>query len=157
MRLTTGLDELKWSLFAGMMWKVLLTMGRAFSGSAQIGRMQSFGKNGSNLGLSAFSRSIMFYYHNHNLIGCLDPSSLPLEQDHSQTLKTRIPIPKEPSRWPALPLTTMSDGYGTKVVQSMLREYCIAHICGHPYYLPMCMLNMLKLGFITGNKKQVIP
>ena len=40
--------------FAGMMWKVWLMMGRAFSGFAQIGRTQSFGKNGSNLGLSAF-------------------------------------------------------------------------------------------------------
>ena len=42
--------------FAGMMWKVWLMMGRAFSGFAQIGRTQSFGKNGSNLGLSAFPK-----------------------------------------------------------------------------------------------------
>ena len=42
--------------FAGMMWKVWSMMGRAFSGFAQIGRTQSFGKNESNLGLSAFPK-----------------------------------------------------------------------------------------------------
>lgn len=38
---------------AGTMWKVWWEMERAFSGSAQIGRMQYFGKNGNNLALSA--------------------------------------------------------------------------------------------------------
>src|ERR1700761_638815 len=51
----------------------------------------------------------------------------------------------------------MSDEYATKVVQLMLREYCIAHIRGFSYHLPICMLNILESGFITGNKKQVIP
>ena len=43
-------------LFAGMMWKVWSMIGRAFSGFAQIGSTQSFGKNESNLGLSAFPK-----------------------------------------------------------------------------------------------------
>ena len=129
--------------FAGMMWKVWSMMGIAFSGFAQIGRMQSFGKNESNLRLSAFPKVNHVPITSHNLIGHSDPSPLPVQQDHSRTLKTRIPIAKQPSRQPTLPSTTMSDGYGTKVVQSMLREYCIAHICELSYHLPVCMLNIL--------------
>jgi hypothetical protein len=69
---------------------------------------------------------------------------LPPKQDQSQTIKARIPIPKEHSGRPALPSTTMSDGYATKVVQSMLREYCIAHIRESSYHLPICMINIFE-------------
>jgi hypothetical protein len=56
MHVAMELGELKWSPLAGMMWKVWWMMGRAFSGSVQIGKTQFFGKNGSNLGLSAFPK-----------------------------------------------------------------------------------------------------
>ena len=45
---------------------------------------------------------------------------------------------------PTLPSTTMSGGYATKVVQSMLEEYCIAHIHECSDHLPICMLTILE-------------
>ena len=97
------------------------------------------------------------YHHYHILIGHSEPSpSLP-KQDRSQTIKARIPITKEHTGQPTLPSTTMSDGYATKVVQLMLREYCTAHLREGAYHLPIYMINIYDSGFMTGNKKQVIP
>jgi hypothetical protein len=50
------------------------------------------------------------------------------KQDRSKTINTQIPITFDASGCPDLPTTTMGNGYKTKIVQSMLREYCTAHI-----------------------------
>src|ERR1700735_3732086 len=109
-------------------------------------------------GIECFSQGLCcFYHHYHILIDHSEPPPSCPKQDRSQTIKSRIPIPKEHSGRPAIPSTTMSDGYATKVVQSMLREYCTAHLRESAYHLPIYMINIYKLGFMTGNKKQVIP
>ncbi|KAH9001968.1 hypothetical protein EDB86DRAFT_2827429 [Lactarius hatsudake] len=64
----------------------------------------------------------------------------PPKKDCSRTLNTPIPIVFDKDGCPELPKVTMFDGYKAKVVQSLLREYCIEHI-----------------RFVTGNKKQTIP
>ncbi|KAH8983595.1 hypothetical protein EDB86DRAFT_3085260 [Lactarius hatsudake] len=64
----------------------------------------------------------------------------PLKKDRSRTLNTPIPIVFDKYGCPELPKVTMFDGYEAKVVQSLLREYCIEHI-----------------RFVTGNKKRTIP
>ncbi|KAH8985347.1 hypothetical protein EDB86DRAFT_2833150 [Lactarius hatsudake] len=64
----------------------------------------------------------------------------PPKKDRSRTLNTPIPIVFDKDGCPELPKVTMFDGYKAKVVQSLLREYCIEHI-----------------RFVTGNKKQTIP
>ncbi|KAH8976944.1 hypothetical protein EDB86DRAFT_3174559 [Lactarius hatsudake] len=64
----------------------------------------------------------------------------PPKKDRSRTLNTPIPIVFNKDGCPKLPKATMFDGYKAKVVQSLLREYCIEHI-----------------RFVTGNKKQTIP
>ncbi|KAF8259055.1 hypothetical protein EI94DRAFT_1814044 [Lactarius quietus] len=69
-----------------------------------------------------------------------DPVEVLAKPDHSKTITTKIPISVDMSGCPELPTVTMLDGYKTKVVQSMLREYCTAH-----------------MRFITGRKNQVIP
>ena len=57
-----------------------------------------------------------------------DPVDAPVK-DHSKTIKTMIPISKDSTRWPALPSIARSSNLHTKIIQSMLREYCMAHIC----------------------------
>ena len=131
--------------FAGMMWKVWLMMGQSFLRFCPDWQNAVLWQEWKQFGIECFSQGqSCSYYHCHNLIAHSDPSPSPVQQDHSQTLKTSIPIAKEPSGRPALPSTTMSDGHGTKVVQSMLREYCIAHIREHSYHLPVCRLNILE-------------
>ena len=57
-----------------------------------------------------------------------DAADIPEKQDRSKTINTQIPISIDERGCPELPTTTMADGYKTKIVQSMLREYCTAHI-----------------------------
>ncbi|KAF8270246.1 hypothetical protein EI94DRAFT_1698918 [Lactarius quietus] len=57
-----------------------------------------------------------------------DPVEVLAKPDHSKTITTKIPISMDMSGCPKLPTVTMLDGYKTKVVQSMLREYCTAHM-----------------------------
>ncbi|KAH9172395.1 hypothetical protein EDB89DRAFT_1906250 [Lactarius sanguifluus] len=52
----------------------------------------------------------------------------PPKKDLSRTIKTPIPIILDTDGCPELPTVTMSDGYKAKVVQSLLRDYCTAHI-----------------------------
>ena len=52
----------------------------------------------------------------------------PPQEVRSKTVTTQIPIAIDAVGCPTLPTTTMADGYKTKRVQSMLREYCTAHI-----------------------------
>jgi hypothetical protein len=48
--------------------------------------------------------------------------------DRSKTIKTPIPIRTKSNGCPKTPAVTLADGYQAKVVQIMLREYCITHI-----------------------------
>ncbi|KAN0131057.1 hypothetical protein V8E53_011193 [Lactarius tabidus] len=52
----------------------------------------------------------------------------PPASDRAKTINKRIPIVREVGGCPALPSITPSHNYKTKMVQSMLREYCTAHI-----------------------------
>ena len=56
-----------------------------------------------------------------------DPVDAPVK-DRSKTIKTMIPISKDSTGRPALPSITRSSNLHTKIIQSMLREYCMAHI-----------------------------
>jgi hypothetical protein len=51
----------------------------------------------------------------------------------------------------------MNDGYKTKIVQSMLREYCTLHIRESSLYLSTTMCNICDQGSLTGKKQQIIP
>ncbi|KAH8985230.1 hypothetical protein EDB86DRAFT_2833172 [Lactarius hatsudake] len=59
------------------------------------------------------------------------------KKDCSRTLNTPIPIVFDKDGCPELPKVTMFDGYKAKVVQSLLREYCIEHI-HEPFFQYMC-------------------
>ena len=50
-------------------------------------------------------------------------------KDRSKTIKTPIPIPTKSDGCPDIPTITDPHAYNAKVVQSMLRQYCLAHIC----------------------------
>jgi hypothetical protein len=50
------------------------------------------------------------------------------QKDRSTTIKTSIPIHTKSNGCPKLPTITKADGYHSKVVQIMLRDYCVAHI-----------------------------
>ena len=80
-------------------------------------------------GIECFTKGQQYFYHHyHILTGHVDPSPSPLQQEQAQTTRTKILICKDTSGRPLIPSTTMSDGYKTKAVQSMLREYCTAHL-----------------------------
>ncbi|KAF8261854.1 hypothetical protein EI94DRAFT_1809664 [Lactarius quietus] len=57
-----------------------------------------------------------------------DPVDVLAKPDRSKMITTKIPISVDMSGCPKLLTVTMLDGYKTKVVQSMLREYCTAHM-----------------------------
>jgi hypothetical protein len=78
-----------------------------------------------------------------------------VEQGSSE--KIEIPISFDADGCPELPTTTVADGYQAKVVQSMLRAYCHAHIREPPLYPFAAMYNTYELGFLTGNQNLVIP
>ncbi len=51
-----------------------------------------------------------------------------VENDHSKTIKTPIPITTHANGEPEIPPITIDDGYNGKTVQKALRDYCTAHI-----------------------------
>ncbi|KAH9015530.1 hypothetical protein EDB84DRAFT_1443412 [Lactarius hengduanensis] len=57
-----------------------------------------------------------------------DTAQKPPKKGLSKTITTPIPLVVDKDRCPELPTVTMHDGYKTKVVQSLLRDYCTAHI-----------------------------
>ena len=78
------------------------------------------------------------------------------EIDRSRTLKTKIAISFDAEGCPALPDVTINDGYQTKIVQNMLREYCIEHIREISFTSFSRQLKC-ESGFKTGKKLQIIP
>ncbi len=104
--------------------------------SAQIGRIQFFGNNGFNLESSAFQAvSLHSIYTNYILMILRDTVEDPPKMDRSRTVTTKIPITLSDDGCPELPKISMYDNYKTKTVQSMLREYCTAHIREHYFYI----------------------
>jgi hypothetical protein len=49
-------------------------------------------------------------------------------KDRFKTITTPIPIKVKSNGCPKIPKITIEQGFKTKVVQTMLREYCTAHI-----------------------------
>jgi hypothetical protein len=56
-----------------------------------------------------------------------EPEEEPEVEDPAKLNTKPIPVPLDDSGFPALPPTTQNDNNKTKIVQSMLREYCTAH------------------------------
>jgi hypothetical protein len=76
---------------------------------------------------------------------------------YSKVAAEHIPIIFDTDRCLKTPAICMNDGHKTKAVQSMLREYCTAHIHEIYLYLWERLTKSFELGFITSKKKQVIP
>jgi len=109
-------------------------------------------------GIKCFSQGLPFVHRICHIIKLFpEPIESPPKKDHSKTITTKIPIPMELSGYPELPTTTMSDGYKTKVVQSMLREYCTAHMRTSYFNKFLGIPNTYPSGFLTGKKMQIIP
>ena len=81
-------------------------------------------------GIQCFSEGPfpVFCFKYHLLTDSSEVHPSPPVPDRLKTINKKIPITKDNSGCPALPSITPSDNYKTKVVQSMLREYCAAHI-----------------------------
>src|ERR1700744_1669880 len=81
----------------------------------------------------------------------------PPQKVRSKTITTQIPIAIDDGGRPTLPTIKSTDGYKTKVVQSMLREYCTTHIREPPFNSLSLLPYTYHSGAVTGNKHQVIP
>jgi hypothetical protein len=85
-----------------------------------------------------------------------DPPFIPEVPDHSRTVNKVIPISLDPAGRPALPSITACDNYKTKKVQSMLRDYCAAHIRVLIFNHDVTLAEWHYSGFLTA-KPQAIP
>jgi hypothetical protein len=81
----------------------------------------------------------------------------PPQKVRSKTLTTQIPISVDSAGCPALPTTTMADGYKASTVQSMFRQYCTAHIREKTFHPFAEISDMYQRGCVTGRQAQVIP
>jgi hypothetical protein len=63
--------------------------------------------------------------------------------DHSRTINKKIPIVKDATGCPVLPCITPEHNFKTKMVQSMLREYCTAHISKHSIIHSVIIINSI--------------
>lgn len=126
-----------------MMWKRWSTMERASWTSVHNGRIQIFGSNGDNLVFNAF----LMVCHWLHWLPYTDPGLVvnadPPVPDCTWTINKRIPIFKDNTGCPTLPDITPSHNFKAKVVQSMLREYCTAHICEN------CIISSLNVHIIN--------
>jgi hypothetical protein len=96
-------------------------------------------------GLKTFAKSLLTFLWSHEvlmLLMHLETASTPPTKDLSRTITTPIPITIGPDGCPDIPSVTISDGYKTKVVQSMLREYCTTHIRGSFTYQSIPLLTI---------------
>jgi hypothetical protein len=107
-----------------------------FSSFAQIGKMLHFSENGRNMQRSA-SKEVwnIFLKIYDGLNSTLDDVQI-AQKDRSKTIKTPISIRTKSNGCPEIPEITMAQGYKTKIVQAMLRDYCTTHIC--EFYLIVC-------------------
>jgi hypothetical protein len=103
-------------------------MEKVSSSSALTGPTLFFGRNGDNLASNAFPKVCIFYIINPSHILYLDDEDVRAPEKRSRTIKTKIPISVNISGRPDLPSISMYEYHEAKMVQSMLREYCRAHI-----------------------------
>jgi hypothetical protein len=126
----TDIDRLLMLPPAVMMCTVSWKMTRISLTFFQTGRVQIFGNNGLSLESNALQKVCPLYIWIHSLLK-FHPESVdgpPEKKDRSKTITTAIPISMDADGCPELPTTTAADGYKAKVVQSMTRNYCLAHI-----------------------------
>ncbi len=99
-----------------------------FSSSAPIGKMLRFSKNGRNMQRSASEEvwNILLKIYDGLNSALDDVQTIP--KDRSKTIKTPIIIQTKSNGCPEIPEITMAQGYKTKIVQIMLRDYLLAHI-----------------------------
>lgn len=85
--------------------------------------------------------------------------SISLEQTKGgpKTNTDPIPIVLDESGYPELPDIRMDGNNKTKIVQSMLRDYCTANMRQSPLKIHPPMSNIYSSGFVTGKKKALIP
>ncbi|KAN0129861.1 hypothetical protein V8E53_012333 [Lactarius tabidus] len=86
-----------------------------------------------------------------------DQVALPPQKGGPKTNTEHIPIILEESGCPIRPDIRMDNMNKTKRVQSMLRDYCLAHICKCLCIIFLMSANILFAGFTTGRKKTFIP
>ena len=132
-------------------------MAKTSRSSAQTGSMLTYGRNGVILESNVFHRVCNLLMSMRNgLTKYTEPDEDP-EAEDLETMNTNpIPIQLDDAGFPELPPTTRNDGRKTKIVQSMLREYCTAHIRELHLNSVVEPLNTYEQGFITGHKRQVI-
>jgi hypothetical protein len=88
-----------------------------------------------------------------------DPIEGAEEEEDPEKMKSKpIPVLLDADGFPELPPTMSNDPYKTKMVQSMLREYCTAHVCELHcnLFIDTDISNLCEEGFITGKKTKFI-
>jgi hypothetical protein len=132
-------------------------MAKTSRSSALTGSMLTSGKNGVTLELNAFHKvCILLMYMCNGLMKLTEPDEEPEEEDPAKLNMKPIPVHLDEAGFPELPPTTSMDTNKTKIVQSMLREYCTAHIRELYINLFIECAKIYEQGFITGHKNQVI-
>jgi hypothetical protein len=98
------------------------------SSSAPTGKKLRFSENGRNMRRRALEEvwniPLQIYAGLIPVLGDVQTT----QKDRSKTIKTPISIPIKSNGCPEIPDITMAQGYKTKVVQAMLRDYCTSHI-----------------------------
>jgi hypothetical protein len=115
-------------------------MALTFLNSAPTGRTLSSTRNGRSMpgcaSKEVWHLSFKIYRDLILVLGDIQTT----QKDRSKTIKTPIAIHTKSNGCPKIPAITSADGYKTKVVQAMLRDYCTTHIressCDH---LQLCV------------------
>jgi hypothetical protein len=132
-------------------------MAKTSRSSAQTGSMLTYGRNGVILESNAFHKvcKLLIYMYD-GLMKHTEPDQDAEVEDPAKMNMKPIPVHLDDAGFPELPPTTRNDGRKTKIVQSMLREYCTAH--SRELYLNLFIegAKTYGQGFITGHKNQVI-
>ena len=87
----------------------------------------------------------------------MDSSEVHVEppvQDRSRTINKKIPIVNDTAGCPTLPSITPSDNFKTKMVQSMLRDYCTAHIREHSIIHNVMIIYSITQDLLLESKQQ---
>jgi hypothetical protein len=113
----------------GTMFTVSWMMAKTSRSSALTGSMLTFGSNGVTLGSNAFHKvcKLSDVYVRLAYGAYTEPLEEPEAEDPAKMNTKPIPVPLDDAGFPELPPTTQNDNNKTKIVQSMLREYCTAH------------------------------
>jgi hypothetical protein len=104
-------------------------MAKTSRSSAQTGRTPIYGRNGANSVTNAFLKvcKLLLPIYDDLMINS-DTDEGVVEEDRENMTTKPIPVHLDADGFPELPPTTSNDLHKTKIIQSMLREYCTAHI-----------------------------